>query len=297
MTSISFDPMSQVYDAIRGYPQEVSRKIAQEIDLAAHGNAQTRFLEVGVGTGRIGFPMGELERDYTAIDISENMLNQFEQKLCATGWRETPQPWGSLPDEETNPKPNVRRFSRENKQGMMRLVQADMTALPFRDASFDAVIAVHVFNFVSAWQQALQEILRVLRPGGTLIRCWNANWHERWVPGTGDIRNEWSKIVQELGGSVRFPGTTEQPVTAWLQAHGLETEQREMLRWERPVTPRLIFESLSQYQWTGTWSVPDDLFAASMQRLRQWIDEHYGGKIDERFTEEEHLMIGRTSLS
>lgn len=296
MASISFDPMAQVYDTIRGYPEHIAQQIARAIDQAAHGNEQTRFLEVGAGTGRIAFPMAALGHDYTAIDISENMLGQLEQKLQLAGWQQAPYVWGSTPDEETTHPADVRNFARKDRRGTIRLVTADMTALPFHDASFDAVIAVHVFNFVSEWQQALQEIQRVLNAGGVLIRCWNQNWHRRWNPGPEDIRNEWGKIVEELGGKIRFPGVPEQPITQWLQARGLETEQWEMLTWQRPLTPRVIFESLAQYQRTGTWSVPDDLFAVSIQRLQSWMEAHYRGSIDESFTEEEHLMIARTYL-
>jgi ubiquinone/menaquinone biosynthesis C-methylase UbiE len=57
--SISFDPMAQGYDALRGYPQPVAQQIAQAIDQTAEGQGQ-RFLEVGVGTGRIAVPMAEL---------------------------------------------------------------------------------------------------------------------------------------------------------------------------------------------------------------------------------------------
>lgn len=49
-----------------------------------------------------------------------------------------------------------------------RLEQADTTALPFPDASFDAIIAsylLHVLQPISR-RTALEEITRVVRPGG-----------------------------------------------------------------------------------------------------------------------------------
>jgi ubiquinone/menaquinone biosynthesis C-methylase UbiE len=63
MTSLSFDPVAQVYDATRGYPEQVARRI----DQAAKGNVQTRFLEVGIGTGRIALPLAERGRLYCAL--------------------------------------------------------------------------------------------------------------------------------------------------------------------------------------------------------------------------------------
>jgi ubiquinone/menaquinone biosynthesis C-methylase UbiE len=44
------------------------------------------------------------------------------------------------------------------------LVLADATRLPFRDASADVVVEVHVLHLVPAWKQALRELRRVLAP-------------------------------------------------------------------------------------------------------------------------------------
>lgn len=47
--------------------------------------------------------------------------------------------------------------------------RADLTAMPFEDASFDLVIANHVLEHVEDDQRALAEIARVLKPGGHAI--------------------------------------------------------------------------------------------------------------------------------
>lgn len=47
------------------------------------------------------------------------------------------------------------------------LAQSDVTALPFRAASFDAALSVEVHRYLADPLPLLREIARVLRPGGT----------------------------------------------------------------------------------------------------------------------------------
>jgi ubiquinone/menaquinone biosynthesis C-methylase UbiE len=297
MTSISFDPIAHVYDTLRGYPESVGQQIAEAMDKAMQGTKQTRLFEIGVGTGRFALPLVSLGRQYTGIDISQKMLNQLEEKLRAANWQKESLPWGSLSDEDESRKLNVQRFVSPSKQATMRLVIADMTAIPFHDASFDAVIASHVFHLVSEWQQALKEVRRIVRPGGVLMRCWNEKWENRWGADVPSIRGQWSRIVQELGGSTRHPGTSEQEVTAWLQAQGMETEQQEVLVFQRTFTPHTLFDGIARRQWTSASVVPEPIFTTALERLRQWVNDHYdAATFEEPFTEEAHVIIGKTQM-
>ena len=165
MPSLSFDPFADIYDATRGYPEDIALRIAQALIQIAQGTTATRFLEVGIGTGRIALPLATLGHNYTGVDISEKMIEQLEIKLRRNGWLEEPLPWGSLPDKDQTHEHMLHRFTLNAPQATMRLALSDMTNLPFLAGSFDVVIAVHVFHLVEGWQKAVQEVLRVLRPG------------------------------------------------------------------------------------------------------------------------------------
>jgi SAM-dependent methyltransferase len=72
-----------------------------------------------------------------------------------------------------------------------RFAQCDAQALPFRDASFDAVIANHMLYHVPDLPHALTEFRRVLKTGGTLFAATN---------GTDHMRELDELVTQFLGG-------------------------------------------------------------------------------------------------
>jgi len=62
-----------------------------------------------------------------------------------------------------------RRFSAEAQQARLTVQVADLAGhLPFDDATFDGAISALVMHYMRDWRPALQEIRRVLKPGGWL---------------------------------------------------------------------------------------------------------------------------------
>ena len=55
------------------------------------------------------------------------------------------------------------------ESGPLRAAAADVRALPFRDASFDAVYSMGTIEHFQETEQAVKEIARVLKPGGRAI--------------------------------------------------------------------------------------------------------------------------------
>lgn len=66
----------------------------------------------------------------------------------------------------------ARRGAARNRLGtrtnVVAVEEADVTKLPFDDASFDAVTSYLMLHHVIDWEDALAEAHRVLKPGGLL---------------------------------------------------------------------------------------------------------------------------------
>jgi SAM-dependent methyltransferase len=138
-----FDAVAQYFERHRALPDGVAETVRTAIlaalpsgrDGAAGG--RPRLLDLGAGSGRIGWPFVAAGDDYVGVDLSYNMLQAFG--------------------------------GRGDTGSRAALVQADGCALPFGTASFDAVLLVQVFGGERSWRRLLDEARRVLRPGGALI--------------------------------------------------------------------------------------------------------------------------------
>lgn len=137
-----YDNIAAIYDQTRWMSESVAEEVADYILALVNANPDTSFLEPGVGTGLNVLPLVKRGYSVTGIDISQEMLNQFRNKL------------------KGNP---------EN----LTLIQADASQLPLPGASFDVVLTVHMVHTVSHWQKFLDEVERVLKPGGFYL---NAQW-------------------------------------------------------------------------------------------------------------------------
>jgi ubiquinone/menaquinone biosynthesis C-methylase UbiE len=98
------------------------------------------------------------------------ILWQYNADRIPTGWTVTLTDFspGMVAEAEKNLNASGHHFT---------FVTANAQALPYADASFDAVIANHMLYHVPDRPRALAEIRRVLRPGGRLYAATNGEGH------------------------------------------------------------------------------------------------------------------------
>lgn len=93
-----------------------------------------KVLDLGAGTGRMIHHLRNLGANVVAADLSEKMLKKLHKKY---------------PDIET--------------------IVADIEGLPFKDESFDCVLASFVIVHLKYLDKAFEEVYRVLKPGGAFF--------------------------------------------------------------------------------------------------------------------------------
>jgi phosphatidylethanolamine/phosphatidyl-N-methylethanolamine N-methyltransferase len=147
--------------------------------------AGPRILEVGVGTGlSLGYYGADTR--VTGVDLSEAMLRRARDKV-----------------------------QKQNLTHVEGLQVMDATRLGFPDASFDAVVAQFVITLVPQPEKALDEFLRVLRPGGLIVF---ANHFGAEGPVLGPLEEKLAPLATAVGWSA---GWKAERIRAWARRTGI----------------------------------------------------------------------------
>lgn len=176
----TYDRWAPVYDMVFGSIFEQARRAA----IAECERIGGRVLEVGVGTG-ISLPYYSQRCRVTGIDISNEMLDVAR-----------------------------RRVSEQRLDNVEEIAVMDAQKLTYTSGSFDVVTAQYVVNTVPDPEAALNEFMRVLRPGGELIVV------NRIGAEAGPrlrVEKMLEPLVERLGWRSEFPWSRFE---AWMAANG-----------------------------------------------------------------------------
>ena len=158
-----FDKHARKYDAsMRIFGRPLPRTCELVTEALSDG---AKVLEVAAGTGLVTRAIAKKAREVVATDYAEGMVEVLKRRAFAEGLA------------------NV------------QCQQADVYALPFEPASFDAVVAANVLHLVPNLEKALEALKAAARPGGKVI-----------VPTFCHAENLGSQLVSRVLALTGFPG-------------------------------------------------------------------------------------------
>ncbi len=131
-----YDRLARSYDAVDWFTGNTTHRYRRRA-LPYLPEAGSRVLEIGFGSGKLHLELAE--KYWTAgIDLAPGMVRLTRARL--------------------------------DKAGLRSAVQVgDARALPWPDAHFDAVVSTFALSSIPDIEAALDEMTRVLKPGGKLV--------------------------------------------------------------------------------------------------------------------------------
>ena len=157
MTCVDWSAVAPAWDRQRANIEAMKAELTELLVADLDDLAGARVLELGSGTGEFAARLAEevgTTGSLVATDVAEGMVALVRTRLAGVAQAE--------------------------------VAQVDATQIPYPDASFDAVVFRMGLMLVPEPEAALQEIRRVLRPGGRLcVAVWGAPQDNPWLTALG----------------------------------------------------------------------------------------------------------------
>jgi ubiquinone/menaquinone biosynthesis C-methylase UbiE len=171
VVTLLYDWSAPGYNRLKGFDDEeeddfLGRPLAQ----ALKPGSSARILDVATGTGRLPLTLLRqpgIEGTVIGLDLSTKMLRIAVEQLVTCRDR-------------------------------VRLLQAAAAPLPFADERFEVVACLEALEFFDDAPAALDEMVRVLRPGGWLLITNRIGWEARLMPGRTWSRKQLISILRQL---------------------------------------------------------------------------------------------------
>jgi ubiquinone/menaquinone biosynthesis C-methylase UbiE len=242
--SVSFDRAADYYDRTRAVADTV---MAQLIPLlVAEIPPGEPCLEIGIGTGRIALPLVDEDVRVAGVDISGEMLRRLIAKRRG--------PW-----------PQV--------------AIADATRLPFRDATFGSAIASHVLHLIPRWKDAVEEVRRVVRPGGVFLVSRGGRDRPAW------LESITRHFFRQAGDPPWPPGAaTIDVVDSHMRELRAEVKPLPDLGIATEVSVEKVIGNMEAGYWSACWNIAPAMRAKAAAATREWARREFGDLSASRHT-------------
>ncbi len=224
-----------MYDQTRALSPQA---MARVVEMLATELRERRTLEVGVGSGRMALPLAAAGVPLTGADLSRPML----ARLVANAGGRAPFP----------------------------LVQADAAQMPFGPGTFQAALACHVLHLIPPWRGVLEEVIRVVRPGGVFLVDWGG-----W--GTGVRGQVVGRFIKESGLRKEWVGAQSiEQVEGAMRDLGASVRLLPRVPERRIVSVEHLIQLLEGGVFSFTWRLDEDARRAAADGVRRWATARFG---------------------
>jgi ubiquinone/menaquinone biosynthesis C-methylase UbiE len=167
IVTLLYDRVAHKYNDIKEFDeQDEYRFVGLPLSRALGYNFQGILLDVATGTGRLPLTMRRMswfQGKLVGLDHSAKMLAMARQ---------------TLPD--------------------LPLVLADAMKLPFAENSINAVTCLEALEFLPSPVDGLEELVRVLSPGGVLLTTNRIGWEAKLMPGKTWKSSQFRSVLEQM---------------------------------------------------------------------------------------------------
>ncbi len=246
----NFTAVAHEYDSTRHMPEAILSRCYDLLIAEGILPSSGLLLDAGCGTGQVSGPLAKRGIDIVGIDVSDAMIEVAAAKV--EGCRRA------------------------------RYEIGDVRSLRFDDGTFDGVLFSKLLMHVEHWQMACRELVRVSKPGSSIVQI-----KDRGFFGNS-VRREFSRRADALGFRSRFLGTSsssnELPIYMANLGCKIQTFDDESLKWNHSITRREALEGFRKRLFAEFWYLPIPVYDRLLHDTSEWADREPGG-----FDAEEHL--------
>ena len=240
LKSVSFDRAADYYDRTRALPDSMMARLIPM--LSAEIPRDAPCLEIGVGTGRIALPLAREGVPVVGVDISRGMLRRLVDKM------------GGKMDGSK-----------------LSIAVADATRLPFAADTFGSAIAAHVLHLIPDWTVAVDELFRVIKPGGIVLASRG-----------GGPSTDWGRKVRrhffvEAGDPSWPPGADRiEELDEHMRSLGVEVRALPVLSTEGEMSIDAVIGVLEAGYVSACWSLDEATRKKAAAATREWAAAELG---------------------
>jgi ubiquinone/menaquinone biosynthesis C-methylase UbiE len=277
----SFDDIAEIYDETRSLSSEVTQEFYDKLVKKGINLENSIILDGGIGTGRTIAPLLKYNIKLIGIDNSKNMLEKLREN-----------------------------FKGERELEKVRLINGDVTKLPFKNNSFDLIISIQVLHLVTNWKQAIDEVKRVLKPQGFFIIAGAtsqalaskvAKKYFEFSLKYDFIKNIKKKLIDILFRLSDFRFTkniANKFLSRYYHEFYLKRVTRKLMKdsiiWTESINPYEVYERLDKRYHTDQWSIPITQHEKIMIKLKKWMNKEKNiGLSEEKINRQLNIVLAQ----